>query len=72
MARLEGLDLLELLEDSSDHNLRIWTSYIAGYGKDHFTEEQISELCVNDPEVYFAASVLWQVLSSWIYELGEY
>ncbi len=72
LARLEGLDLLKLLEGNPDHNLRIWTSYIAGYGKDHFTEEQISKLCENDPEVYFAASVLWQVLSSWIYELGEY
>lgn len=72
LARLDGPDLLNLLNGNPDHNLRRWISYIAGYGKDHFTEEQISKLCKNDPEVYFAASVLWQVLSSWIYELGEY
>lgn len=72
LARLDGLDLLKLSEGKPDHNLRLWTSYIAGYGKVHFTEEQISKLCKDDPEVYFAASVLWQVLSSWIYNLGEY
>lgn len=72
LAHLIHSDLIKLLGENSDQNQRVWTSYIAGFGKENFSEEQISELCQKDPEVYFAASVLWQVLSSWIYGLGEY
>lgn len=57
---------------SEDINLRKWVSYIAGYGKDNFSEDMIKELCDKDKEVYFAASVLWQIVSSWVYELQEY
>lgn len=57
---------------SGDINLRKWVSYITGYGKDNFSEDMIKELCDKDKEVYFAASVLWQIVSSWVYELQEY
>ena len=57
---------------SEDINLRKWVSYITGYGKDNFSEDMIKELCDKDKEVYFAASVLWQIVSSWVYELQEY
>ena len=29
-------------------------------------------LRAQDSEVYFAATVLWQIMSSWIYNLEEY
>ena len=57
---------------SEDINLKKWVSYITGYGKDNFSEDMIKELCDKDKEVYFAASVLWQIVSSWVYELQEY
>lgn len=72
LARNGGFDINDLLTNEADDNLRKWISYIAGYGKNQFTEEQISALCRNDPEIYFTACVLWQVLDSWIYNLGEY
>jgi len=72
LAHSDGIDLFPISGEKVDDSLRLWSSYIAGYGKDHLTEEQLSQLCKNDPEVYFAASVLWQILSSWINDRREY
>lgn len=72
LARVGGFDITRLLSGQQDPNLRKWVSYIAGYGRSLFVEEQINELSKIDTEVHFAASVLWQLLMSWIYELEEY
>jgi hypothetical protein len=56
----------------ADENLRRWISYIVGYGKEKFVQAEVESICKTDPEVYFAASVLWQILSSWVNELKEY
>jgi hypothetical protein len=56
----------------ADDNLRKWISYVLGYGKENFAQSDIESICKADPEVYFAASVLWQILTSWINELKEY
>jgi hypothetical protein len=56
----------------SDDNLRRWISYIVGYGKDNFLQGDVDAICNADPEVYFAASVLWQIVASWVYDLKEY
>ncbi len=72
LAKAGGFDISQLLSDRDDQDLRRWVSYVAGYGRRLFPEEQINKLFELDAEVHFAASVLWQLLSSWIYELGEY
>lgn len=56
----------------TDDNLRRWMSYIVGYGKDKFDKTDIEAICKADPEVYFAASVLWQIVASWVNDLKEY
>jgi len=56
----------------ADDNLRRWVSYIVGYGKDKFVQTHVEAICKADPKVYFAASVLWQVLASWVNEVTEY
>jgi hypothetical protein len=56
----------------ADENLRKWNSYILGYGKDKFVPGGVEAICKTDPEVYFAASVLWQILASWVNDLREY
>ncbi len=33
---------------------------------------EIEQLAASDPEVYFAVTVLWKILASWVYELEEY
>jgi len=72
LAKAGGFDVSTLVDKTSDQNLRRWVSYVAGYGEALFPEEQLSRLFQLDAEVYFAASVLWQLLSSWISGLGEY
>ncbi len=59
-----------VIED--DENLRKWLSYIIGYGKDKFVQSDIEAICQTDPQVYFAASVLWQIVASWVNDLKEY
>ncbi|MGE0128446.1 MAG: HEAT repeat domain-containing protein [Blastocatellales bacterium] len=56
----------------ADDNLRRWISYIIGYGRDKFDQADIEAICKADPEVYFAASVLWQIVASWVNDLKEY
>jgi hypothetical protein len=56
----------------ADENLRKWMSYIVGYGKEKFVQGDVEAICKADPEVYFAASVLWQIVASWVHDLKEY
>ncbi len=56
----------------ADENLRKWMSYIVGYGKNKFVPEEVEAICKADPEVYFAASVLWQIVASWVNGMREY
>ncbi len=56
----------------ADDNLRRWISYIVGYGKDNFVQADVEAICKAAPEVYFAASVLWQIVASWVHDLKEY
>ncbi len=56
----------------ADDNLRRWISYIVGYGKGQFAQADLETICRADPEVYFAASVLWQIVASWVNDLKEY
>ena len=71
LARVGGFDPVDLIKNE-DVNLRHWGSYILGYGKERFSQEDIERICSTDKEVYFAASVLWQILSSWINNLREF
>jgi len=40
--------------------------------KESFFQADIDAICRTDPEVYFAASVLWQIVTSWVNGLKEY
>lgn len=71
LARIGKFNPSDLVVDS-DNNLRRWISYIIGYGKEKFIQDDINAICNTDPEVYFAASVLWQILASWVNNLNEY
>jgi hypothetical protein len=71
LARTGKFNLLETIAGADD-NLRRWLSYIAGYGRDRFLPDDVDSICKTDPEVYFAASVLWQIVESWVNDLREY
>lgn len=72
LARNGDFDPFEIIKNPEDDNLRRWAAYILGYGRDQFLEASVEAVCHSDPEVYFSASVLWQMLSSWIHDLKEY
>ena len=71
LARTGHFDPTEIL-NVGDDNLRRWASYILGHGKERFIEANVQSVLAVDPQVYFAASVLWQILASWINDLKEY
>ena len=72
LARAGGFDPARMFDGSNNDNLRRWISYIIGRGQEKFVAEQIEAIRGVDQEVYFAATVLWQILGSWVHDLKEY
>jgi HEAT repeat protein len=62
-------DLLPLLVDD---DARRWVAYILGTQDQQACIGQIEQLRQRDPEVYFAVTVLWKLLASWVCDLQEY
>lgn len=62
-------DLLPLMVDDE---ARKWIAWIIGTQKEERCINQIEELKNKDAEVYFAVTVLWKILSSWINGLEVY
>ncbi|MEW6771705.1 MAG: HEAT repeat domain-containing protein [Bacillota bacterium] len=64
--------LEELLNALVDEDARHWVSYILGTQDHQKYIDQIEKLRERDPEVYFAVTVLWKIMMSWVYNLEEY
>lgn len=62
-------DLLPLMVDD---DARKWVAWIIGTQKEERYINQIEELKNKDAEVYFAVTVLWKILSSWVNGLEVY
>jgi HEAT repeat protein len=62
-------DLIAVMTDS---DARKWIAWIIGTQKEQKYISQIEELRQKDNEVYFAVTVLWKVISSWINGLEIY
>jgi HEAT repeat protein len=62
----------QLLTTMVDDDVRRWIAYIIGTQNPESYIEQMEVLRLRDPEVYFAVTVLWQIMSSWVYDLKEY
>lgn len=62
----------QLLATMIDDDVRRWIAYIIGTQNPESYIEQMEVLRLRDPEVYFAVTVLWQIMSSWVYDLEEY
>jgi hypothetical protein len=62
----------QLTNNLNNLEMRQWVSYIIGMqGQDRYVTE-IEKLKNIDHEVYFAATLLWKIITNWIYELKEY
>jgi HEAT repeat protein len=72
LGRKGNFTIKDLLQPLVDKDARQWISYIIGSKKESDYIEQIEELKEKDPEVHFAVTVLWKIMSSWVYDLKEY
>ena len=57
-----------LVRDQARH----WVAYLIGTQSQDKYIHEIEQLREKDPEVYFAVTVLWKVMTSWIWGLEEY
>lgn len=72
LTKSNSITLDKLLHSLKDEDSRQWVSYILGtQGEERYIAE-IEKLKNKDPEVYFAVTLLWKIMTSWIYELKEY
>jgi len=62
-------DMLDLLVDD---DARQWIAYIIGTQDQQRYIHEIEKLKIRDGEVYFAVTVLWKIMTSWIWGLEEY
>ncbi len=69
--RWQLTDMMERM-GARDLDMRQWIAYMIGRTEEQTMIESIEELKQQDPEVYFAATVLWKVLASWVHDLKEY
>lgn len=66
------LNLDQLISNLKELDSRHWVSFIIGtHGQERYIAE-IEKLKKKDPEVYFAVTLLWKIITSWIYNLKEY
>jgi HEAT repeat protein len=72
LGRAGGFTVQDLLPALVDEDARQWVAYIIGtQGKDAMLPG-IEALADRDPQVYFAVTVLWKILASWVYGLEDY
>lgn len=66
------LSIDDILKVLVDEDARQWASFILGYQEPQQYIHEIERLKEQDAEVYFATTVLWKVINSWVYNLEVY
>lgn len=72
LSKAGGFTIEQLLPVLGDDDSRRWVAYIIGTQDREALLPGIEALAARDPQVYFAATVLWQIMASWMYDLEEY
>jgi len=72
LSRSRRFELKDLLDALIDNDARQWVAYILGTQDQQKYIGEIEHLKTRDPEVYFAVTVLWKIMTSWVYGLEEY
>jgi HEAT repeat protein len=72
LSKAGRVELEDLLDCLADDDARRWIAYVIGSQDQRRYIDEIELLKKRDPEVYFAVTVLWQIMSSWIYDLEEH
>lgn len=69
LSQINELDVKELSSKLKNDESRKWVAWILGHKDKDKVEKRLNDLKNQDPEVYFAATVLWTALNSWISNL---
>jgi len=72
LSKSGGFNVDQLLAALVDEDARHWVAYVIGTQDREAMLPQIEALAKADPEVYFAVTVLWKIIGSWVYGLEEY
>ena len=72
LSKADGMRISELLPTLVDEDARQWVTYIIGGQDREKMLPEIETLAERDPQVYFAVTVLWKIIASWVYDLEEY
>ena len=72
LSKSNQINLSNLLTHLNSLESRQWISYIIGYQREEEYVTEIENLKNSDPEMYFAITLLWKIIRSWIYNLKEY
>jgi len=72
LSKAGGFSIQQVLAMLGDEDSRKWISYMIGSQDPQKYIREIEALKGKDPEVYFAVTVLWKLMSSWIWGLEEY
>jgi len=72
LSKSARFEIRDLIPSMSDDEARKWITWIIGTQDQAKYISQIEQLKRKDQEVYFAVTVLWKILSSWVAELDIY
>jgi HEAT repeat protein len=72
LSKAGGFTVSQILSTAVDEDTRQWLAYIIGTQEREAMLPDIEALASMDPEVYFAITVLWKMIASWVYDLEEY
>lgn len=72
ISKAGGFTINQLLPALVDEDARHWVPYIIGTQEREAMLPDIEALATHDPQVYFAVTVLWKIIASWVYDLEEY
>ncbi len=72
LSKSQKFALEDLLDILVDEDTRHWVAYIIGTQHQQRFLHEIERVKLRDPEVYFAVTVLWKIMTSWVYGLEEY
>ncbi len=72
LAKAGTASIDQLLPVLTNEDARHWAAYVLGSQDRQKFIGQIEQLQKADPEVYFAATVLWKILTSWVFDLKDY
>jgi hypothetical protein len=72
LSKAAHVSISQLLPALVDEDARHWVAYVIGTQDRERLLPEIEQLATRDPQVYFAVTVLWKILASWVYDLEEY